>query len=319
MATPPDAPPPCPTGNGRRRRPPVARPRGAVTAAAAAAALVAAVAVLAAVTTAPTPAAALLSRSDFLASLPPAPRSRGDTHGGPGAALPAAPLPGGGSSSTPAGRPASVIVLHGSQSSGEQTLSVLRAVLLLTPRLRAYTHFIAPTAARADGTTGSWYASTRNASAPGGRTFDDATLEAAAARIEALVANEAARGVARSRLALVGFSQGGALALEVARRLAADSGGGGSGGPLAGTVVGAGFVADVDRWGGLSGARGEVLMVHGGEDTVVPLASARESAAVVRRAGFNVTFEVLPGEGHLITSPAAVGEALAFLNRVLPP
>lgn len=285
----------------------------AVTAAAAAA-----VAVLAAAVAAPTPAAAALSASAFLDSLPSPPRSRGDTHGGPGAALAAAPRRGG--STTPAGRPAGVIVLHGSGSSGEQTLGILHAVLLLAPRLPTYTHFVAPTAVRVDGTEGSWFASSRNASAPGGRTFDAATLDAAAARVEAIVANEVARGVPRSRLALVGFSQGGALALEVTRRLAAGSaGGGGGGGPLAGIVIGAGFVAGPGRWAGLSNARGEVLMVHGGRDTVVPLAAARQSAAVVRRAGYAVTLEVLPEEGHLITSPAAVGQALSFLTRVLPP
>ncbi|GAB0495021.1 hypothetical protein MMPV_006318 [Pyropia vietnamensis] len=296
-----------------RRRPPAAYPRCTLTKVVAVAAAAAA-AVVAAAAFAATPTAALLSRSAFLASLPSPPRSRGDTHGGPGATLPTEALP---DASSPAGRPASVIVLHGSSSSGEQTLGILRAVLLLTPRLRSYTHFIAPTAVRPDGTTGSWYVSRRNSSAPGGRTFDDVTLDAAAARVEAILANEAARGIPRSRTALIGFSQGGGLALEVARRLAVAPAGRGR--PLAGTVVGAGFVADVGRWAGLTSGSGDVLMIHGEEDTVVPLAAARESAAVLRRAGFDVTLEVLPGEGHLITSPVAVGQALSFLTRVLPP
>jgi len=213
------------------------------------------------------------------------------------------------------GRPAAVVVLHGSASSGPETLNVVRALLLLTFRIRAYTHWVAPTAVGVDGATGSWFGSTRNASAPGGRSFDGPTLSAAAARIEAIVANERARGVPRARVAVVGFSQGGALALEVGRRL----GQSGGGGPLAGWVVGAGFVADVGRWEGVTGLRGRLLMLHGADDAVVPLAAARESAAVVAAAGWNVTLEVLPNEGHVITSPSAVGQALAFLSEVLPP
>jgi len=265
------------------------------------------------VAAAPTPAGARLSGDAFLASLPPDPRTRGDTHGGPGAALPMAPLPGGAAAN--GGRPAAVLVLHGSASSGAETLDVVRALLLLTPRLRTYTHWVAPTAVAVDGDTGSWFGSTRNASAPGGRSFDGPALSAAAARIEAIVANEGGRGVPRGRVAVVGFSQGGALALEVGRRLGMSGGGA----PLAGWVVGAGFVADVGRWGGVTGLRGRLLMLHGADDAVVPLAAARESAGMVAAAGWNVTFEVLPNEGHVITSPNAVGQALAFLFEVLPP
>ncbi|OSX69093.1 hypothetical protein BU14_1868s0001 [Porphyra umbilicalis] len=158
---------------------------------------------------------------------PPDPRTRGDTHGGPARRCRWHPSPArGGRRPRP---PAAVVVLHGSASSGPETLNVVRALLLLTFRIRAYTHWVAPTAV-GGWRHGSWFGSTRNASAPGGRSFDGPTLSAAAARIEAIVANERARGVPRARVAVVGFSQGGALALEVGRRL----GQSGGGGPLAG-------------------------------------------------------------------------------------
>ena len=108
----------------------------------------------------PTPVGARLSGDAFLASLPPDPRTRGDTHGGPGASLPVAPLPGAGVAAV-RGRPAAVVVLHGSASSGPETLNAVRALLLLTLRLRAYTHWVAPPAVGVDGATGSWFLARR--------------------------------------------------------------------------------------------------------------------------------------------------------------
>ncbi|RZA20330.1 MAG: alpha/beta hydrolase [Lysobacteraceae bacterium] len=109
------------------------------------------------------------------------------------------------------------------------------------------------------------------------------------AQVEALIAREAARGVAPERLLLAGFSQGGAITLAagLARKQ-----------PLAGLValstylpmtpVQAQTVLQVEA------TSQPVFMAHGQFDPVVPYAGGEMSAAALKRCGFAVQWHRYP-------------------------
>jgi dipeptidyl aminopeptidase/acylaminoacyl peptidase len=68
--------------------------------------------------------------------------------------------------------------------------------------------------------------------------------------------------------------------------------------------------------------RGDVLLVQGSDDPIVPLAATEALADSLRDAGLDVELVVLEGEGHGLRSPAARTEALTaeldfYLRRVI--
>lgn len=97
---------------------------------------------------------------------------------------------------------------------------------------------------------------------------------------------ESTTGIPLSRTILAGFSQGGAMALEVGLQL-----------PLAGLLVLSGYlhrpVEAIEN-------PPPVLMVHGRQDMVVPLEAAHHSRDQLQAAGVSVTYEEL-NSGHEIS------------------
>jgi phospholipase/carboxylesterase len=102
------------------------------------------------------------------------------------------------------------------------------------------------------------------------------------------------QGFGRERVVLLGFSQGGCLALEYAARNACRYGG----------IVGlsAGLIGPPatprDYLGSLSGT--PVFVGCGDSDGHIPLARVQETTDVLRRLGGDVTERIYPGMGHTI-------------------
>jgi phospholipase/carboxylesterase len=59
-----------------------------------------------------------------------------------------------------------------------------------------------------------------------------------------------------------------------------------------------------------------LLAMHGEKDTVIEVASHALLVTDMRKAGFIVQEEVLPGMGHVIGDPRQVAAGTAFLKRV---
>jgi phospholipase/carboxylesterase len=137
----------------------------------------------------------------------------------------------------------------------------------------------------------------------------------AAARIDLLNRLEhLAKSVPLESTALLGFSQGAAMALDVATGQETPGEGGrsrrsGPGLPLAGLVACSGYPHP--DWRPISSP--PVLITHGETDPVVPYAASTSLAEALRRAGATVRRVSFPG-GHGI-DPSLFAEIRDFLDR----
>ena len=97
-------------------------------------------------------------------------------------------------------------------------------------------------------------------------------------------------GLGEDKLALVGFSQGTMMALQVGLRRA----------PQVAAILGySGMLVDE---AGLDSAKVKppVLLVHGDADPMVPVAALHHAGATLQKLGFEVGGHVSPGLGHSI-------------------
>jgi len=108
-------------------------------------------------------------------------------------------------------------------------------------------------------------------------------------------------GVPLEKTLLAGFSQGGAMALEVGLSL-----------PLAGLLVLSGYLHGPPQLG--VALPPPVLMVHGQQDLVVPIGAARRSRNVLQSAGLSVRYHEL-STGHEIT-PEVLKLAQNFTEEI---
>ncbi|SMO53120.1 alpha/beta hydrolase [Paracoccus laeviglucosivorans] len=115
----------------------------------------------------------------------------------------------------------------------------------------------------------------------------------------------AAESIEPDRLALVGFSQGTMMALEVAPRRAKE---------LAGVVGFSGRLLDPEGLQGQVRSKPPILLLHGDQDPVVPFDSLGIAADALTAAGFEVYTHVMEGTPHGI-SPDGLSMALGFLKR----
>lgn len=123
--------------------------------------------------------------------------------------------------------------------------------------------------------------------------------------LDARLADE---GLEDAALALVGFSQGTMMALQVAPRRRA---------PCAAVVGFSGRLIAPERLAGELAVRPPVLLVHGDADEVVPPAALPEAADALSRAGIDTWTHVSRGVGHGI-APDGLSAALGFLVDRLP-
>ena len=109
------------------------------------------------------------------------------------------------------------------------------------------------------------------------------------------------------RMALVGFSQGTMMALDVAPRRVA---------PVAGVVGFSGRLIDSDALAREVKVRPPVLLVHGEADPMVPVASLDHAETGLKTAGIAVETLRRPGLAHGIDQEG-ISAAAEFLKRVL--
>jgi predicted esterase len=136
------------------------------------------------------------------------------------------------------------------------------------------------------------------------------------AYLQGLIDAEIAAGIPAERIVLGGFSQGGAMSLLTG--LTART-------KLAG-IVGLSSWLPLDSQlprllaeeGANANAQTPVLMAHGSADLVVPTAFGRESAQILRAAGFDVVWKEYPGMGHSACLEE-LDDVEEFLRKQLPP
>lgn len=112
-------------------------------------------------------------------------------------------------------------------------------------------------------------------------------------------------GIAPARLALVGFSQGTMMSLEVAPRRAA---------AIAGVVGFSGRLLEPEALAGQVRVKPPILLLHGDQDPVVPFDSMGIAADALTAEGFEVYTHVMQGTPHGI-SPDGLSMALGFLKQ----
>ncbi|MEA9481494.1 alpha/beta hydrolase [Xanthomonas campestris] len=122
---------------------------------------------------------------------------------------------------------------------------------------------------------------------------DKVGIAESVAQIEALIANEQARGIAPERILLAGFSQGGAVTLAVGlqRRV-----------PLAGLIAMSTYLPDPAAAASQlqPGALAQPLfMAHGSADPVVPYRAGEQSAQALQALGFTLEWHSYP-MGHQV-------------------
>jgi phospholipase/carboxylesterase len=192
-----------------------------------------------------------------------------------------------------------VILLHGYGSNGDDLIG-------LAPHWRGAlpaTAFVAPNAPQlCPGAPGGyqWWALTGGDRAQGAAS--------AAPVLDAFIDAELARhGLDESRLALVGFSQGTMMALQVGPRRPR---------ALAGIVGYSGMLADEAGLAAPGTTHPPILLVHGDADPMIPVAALGRAQEALTRNGFEVQTHVSPGLGHSIDfAGLQLGER--FLARVL--
>ncbi|HUP30669.1 MAG TPA: alpha/beta fold hydrolase [Usitatibacter sp.] len=141
------------------------------------------------------------------------------------------------------------------------------------------------------------------------RLPDEGGIRESQGAVERLIAREIGRGVDASRIVLAGFSQGGAIALQVGLRHA---------NRLAGIVALSTYLPlgeSLDAEASSANRATPIFMAHGTEDTIVPLKLAELSRSELKRRGYDI-------EWHAYPMPHAVcGEEIeaisAFLGRVV--
>jgi phospholipase/carboxylesterase len=122
----------------------------------------------------------------------------------------------------------------------------------------------------------------------GVRREDAAGVRASQQLIEALITRERARGIAPARLALAGFSQGGAMALHTALRHPER---------LAGIMALSCFVPLPDTLAVEASAANRdtpIFMAHGAHDPVIPIARAEEGRDLLVSLGYRVEWHAYP-------------------------
>lgn len=142
------------------------------------------------------------------------------------------------------------------------------------------------------------------------RREDEKGIRASQQQVEALIEREVGRGIARSRIVLAGFSQGGAIALQTGLRQVQ---------PLAAIIALSCYLPLAERFAGewvSANAGVPIFMAHGTSDPIVPLARGAASREALVATGHNV-------EWHQYPMPHSVNEQeirdiAAFLKRVLP-
>ena len=121
-----------------------------------------------------------------------------------------------------------------------------------------------------------------------GRKADERGIRDSHAQVEALIAHERSRGVPSGRIVLAGFSQGGVMALHTGLRHAE---------PLAGIMALSTYLAldeSLSTEASAANRATPILMAHGSQDPVIPLALAESSRKALAARGYRVDWHTYP-------------------------
>ena len=143
------------------------------------------------------------------------------------------------------------------------------------------------------------------------RREDETGVRASQAIVEALIAREEARGIAREAIVLAGFSQGGAIVLHTGLRQSR---------PLAGVMALSTYLPLADKAAGESAAAGRALPIffaHGRHDPIVALERAVASREALKAMGCAVEWHEYPMP-HSVCAEE-IRHIGAWLARVLRP
>jgi phospholipase/carboxylesterase len=138
---------------------------------------------------------------------------------------------------------------------------------------------------------------------------DAAGIQKSEAAIQALIANEVARGIPTERIVLAGFSQGCAMALHTALRLPQK---------IAGVMALSGYLPLADRFAAernTANATTPIFMAHGTQDPVVVLARGEDSRDALVALGHPVQWHTYPMP-HSV-HPQEISDISDFLRQVL--
>jgi phospholipase/carboxylesterase len=139
------------------------------------------------------------------------------------------------------------------------------------------------------------------------RRVDVAGIVASAAKINGFVEREIERGIASSRIVIAGFSQGGAVAYQLAL---------GHPRPLGGLLAMSTYLATAASLAySAANSTLPVAIHHGQHDPIVPVALGREAARLLKDKGYTVDFHSYPME-HSV-SPEQIGDIARWLRQVL--
>ncbi|MBL8512491.1 MAG: alpha/beta hydrolase [Betaproteobacteria bacterium] len=146
------------------------------------------------------------------------------------------------------------------------------------------------------------------------RKPDEARIRESQGFIDALIERELSRGIASDKIVLAGFSQGGAIALQTGLRSKHE---------LAGVLALSTYLTLEDS---LAAERQDInrnipiLMCHGTQDPIVPLALAEKSRAALERHGYRVDWKTYPMP-HSVCPPQIgdIGEWIAkrYASRIM--
>lgn len=122
-----------------------------------------------------------------------------------------------------------------------------------------------------------------------------------------LIQQELDRGITSERIVLAGFSQGGAIAYDVAL---------GYSKPLAGLMAMSTYIADFDvLQHGKQSLDFPVHIFHGTQDQVVPLSLGERAKEALEERGWSPQYSLYPMEHSVCL--AQVRDITSFLNQVL--
>ncbi|MHA6300283.1 alpha/beta hydrolase [Devosia sp. CAU 1758] len=200
---------------------------------------------------------------------------------------------------------AAVVLLHGYGSDGHDLIGLaphwrdlLPGALFVSPH--------APEPAAMTGFGHQWFAVDLNGDRLASR--QTGVTRARPVLVDFLTELWAQTGIAPDRTILAGFSQGTMMALHVGTSLPASQ-------RLMGIIGFSGAFLPPDEFGGEDLAQPPICLVHGDMDGTVDPNLSAEADAVLREAGFDVSYHVSRGVAHGI-APDGLAFATDFIARV---
>ncbi len=210
-----------------------------------------------------------------------------------------------------AAQPTAVVIwLHGLGASGDDFAAIVPELDLSgCPAIRfVFPHAsVMPVTINGGYVMPAWYDIFGTELGPGVVRQEDAAGIALSQRhIEALIANEVARGIDSSKIIIAGFSQGCAMALHTGLRHPAK---------LAGIMALSGYLPLANTLAterSATNASIPIYMAHGKEDPVIPLSRAEMSRDLLRSLGYPVQWHTYPMP-HSV-HPQEIADISAFLR-----